>query len=124
MGDAYGEEDKKTCAPPPTPAPPVPPPADDLRGFLGKVTTAASSLDFKGVLPWERRLEELMARVGGVGGSDDMRNYFLQVFANAHLNQMYNTNSKAHALDAVRLIECRIYLLSNMQRFLDQAACT
>ena len=100
--------------------PPVPVAAvDDLKEVYRKVTEAASSLDFKGILKWEGRLEELVERIGRADQEDANRDCLLQIFAKV-LSQTYNTNSKAHALDAVRLIERRIELLGKMQRFRDQ----
>jgi len=95
---------KKTCAPP------VP-----LQDVAANVQTAYAAEDWRGVLKWEGRVEELM-----VGQSDVTCSGILSDFAEAHLAGFRATGSKDNARSFVALVERQIPLLGKLQRFWDQ----
>jgi len=95
---------KKTCAPP------VP-----LQDVAAKLNAAGAAGDWRGVVKWEGRMEELMALQ-----SDDDCSGILLNFSNAHLSGVQATGRKDHARSFVGLAERRIPLLSKLQRFRDQ----
>jgi len=95
---------KTTCAPP---AP--------LQDVGAKIDAAQTARDWRGVLQWEGRMEELMAHQ-----SDDGCSETLLVFSNAHQMGWQTTGSGDHARSFVGLVERRIPLLGKLQRFLDQ----
>jgi len=80
-----------------------------------RVAAAAEGEDWRRVLKWEGRLEQLL-----VGRSDADRNGTLFNFKRAHAVAWGATGSTDHALAAVRLQDRRIELLGNMERFRDQ----
>ena len=98
---------KTTCAPP------VP-----LQDVAAKIDTAQATADWRGVLQWEGRMEELMAL-----SSDDTCSSVLRAFSNAHQMIWQATGSKDHARSFVGLEERRIPLLGKLQRFRDQGEC-
>jgi len=95
---------KKKCAPP------VP-----LQDVSAKLDAAEATRDWRGVLKWKGRMEELMARQ-----SDDFCSGILEAFSNAHQTGWQATGSKDHARSCVGLEERRIPLLGKLQRFRDQ----
>jgi hypothetical protein len=95
---------KKTCAPP------VP-----LQDVAEKVREAEAAGDWRGVLQWEGRMEELMAL-----RSDDYCWRILIVFSNAHRMGFHATDSDDHARSYVGLKERQIPLLGKLQLFRDQ----
>ena len=95
---------KKKCAPP------VP-----LQDVAAHLDAARSADDWRGVLKWEGRMEELMA-----SPSDDDCSEILWVFSDAHHIGWTATRSKDHARSYVALVERRIPLLGKLQRFRDQ----
>ena len=95
---------KKTCAPP------VP-----LQDVAAEINAAHASGDWRRVLKWEGRMEELMSRQ-----SDDFCSLTLTVFSEAHLSGHAATDIKDHLLSFVGLVERRIPLLGKLQRFRDQ----
>jgi len=101
---------KKKCAPP------VP-----LQDVAAKLDAALAAEDWRGVLKWEGRMEELMARQ-----SDDVCSETLSLFSQAHRLGMQATSSKDHMCSCVGLEERRIPILGKLQRFWDQgeAMCT
>ena len=80
-----------------------------------RVKAAVEGEDWRGVLKWEGRLEQLLA-----GRSDPAQNSALFIFKWAHSVGMNSTGSTDHGLAAVRLQDRRIEILGNMERFRDQ----
>jgi len=91
-------------------APPVP-----LQDVPAKINAANTAGDWRGVLQWEGRMEELMAHM-----SDDACSGILNVFSYAHHTGFQATGSKDHAHSCVGLMERRIPLLGKLQLFRDQ----
>jgi len=80
-----------------------------------RVDDAGEGKDWRGMLKWEGRLEQLLE-----GRSDDARVAILYNFKWAHAVAWHATGSTDHALAVVRLKDRRIELLGNMERFRDQ----
>jgi len=95
---------KKTCAPP------VP-----LQDVAAKINAAQTAGDWREVLKWEGRMEELMAH-----RPDDFCLGILSVFANAHRMGFAATSSKDNAHSLAGLEERQIPLLGKLLRFRDQ----
>jgi len=95
---------KTTCSPP------VP-----LQDVTVKMNEAGAAEDWRGILQWEGRMEELMAHQ-----SDDDCSEILRAFSNGHRRGFYATGGKDHARSYVGLVERRIPLLGKVQRFRDQ----
>jgi hypothetical protein len=118
---------KKTCEPP------VP-----LSDVFDKLMAAQAARDWRGVLKWEGRMEELMEGRGLMASDlEDARcDYILWVFSKAHGHEKDNflrekeisTASRDHALSIIRLQKRRVELLGkpSVERFRDQgeALCT
>jgi hypothetical protein len=86
-----------------------------LQDVAAKINEAQAILDWRGVLKWEGRMEELMAP-----RSDDHCSWILWVFSDAHRMGWQATRIKDHAHSCVGLEERRIPLLGKLQRFRDQ----
>jgi hypothetical protein len=86
-----------------------------LKDVTAQILAARATQDWREILKWEGRMEELMAHQ-----SDDNCLGFLSAFCNAHLSEWNATGSKDHARSSVRLMERRIPLLGKLQRFRDQ----
>jgi len=84
-------------------APPVP-----LQDVAVKLDEARAADDWRGVLKWEGRMEELMAHQ-----SDDFCSGILSVFSDVHQLGWQATGSDDHALSCVGLVERRIPLLAS-----------
>ena len=97
---------RRTCQPPL--------PLDEVKLNLKEAHDAS---DWRGVLKLEGRVDELLE-----GRGDAVCNYFLEVFARAHVMGRNATRSRTHALSVIRLEERRIELLGKMERFRDQAS--
>jgi hypothetical protein len=95
---------KKTCKPPLS-----------LSDVLVKVSDAVVAKDWRGLLKFEGRMEEMMALI-----SDASREKVLAAFSWAHQEGRRATGRNDHRLAIVSLEERRIPLLGNLQRFLDQ----
>jgi len=95
------QEDKKTCV--------------TLEQVRKKFDAAVEGDDWRGVIKWEGRLEQLLE-----GRSDEARDSILYNFIWAHAAGTDATGSTDHALAAVRLQDRCIELLGNMERFRDQ----
>ena len=95
---------KKKCAPPVL-----------LQDVAAKLDAAKAAGDWRGVLQWEGRMEELMALQ-----SDDYCSEILEVFSVAHWMGFTATGSDDHARSYVGLVERRIPLVGKLQRFRDQ----
>jgi len=102
--NAHWKRHKKDCAPP------VP-----LQDVPAKVNAAHAAGDWRGVLKWEGRMEELMAHQ-----SDDASSTILSVFSSAHQLGFEAIGSKDHARCFTGLVERRVPLLGKLQRFWDQ----
>jgi hypothetical protein len=88
-----------------------------LKEVCEKVTAADGRGDWREVLKWEGRMEELLERQ-----SDAVRRTILEIFVNAHLRGYNATVSEDNSLAIVRLEKRRIEVLGRMQRFRDQGA--
>ena len=99
---------KKTCAPP------LP-----MQDVAAKIQAALAAGDWRRVLQWEGRMEELVARQ-----SDDVCSDILSAFSRAHRMGYLATKDYARCEDHVRsyvgLVERRIPLLGKLQRFRHQ----
>ena len=95
---------KKTCAPP------VP-----LQDVAAKINAAHATGDWRGVLKWEGRMDELVAH-----RSDGTCSGILTVFSGAHHTGFITTGSADHARSYLGLVERCIPLLGKLQRFRDQ----
>ena len=113
---------KKTCTPP-VPgievngcAPPL-----SLSDVADKVNALGAARDWRGMLKFEGRMEEMIAHQAG-----STCVAMLVAFSWAHQEGLKATGSKDHARSIVRLEERRIPLLGNLERFRDQgeAMCT
>jgi len=105
--NAAWKKHKKTCAPP-LPA----------KIVWQKINAADSASDWREVLKWEGRMEELM-----LGQSAALQESILESFSRAHEGGLAATARDDHRVSVVRLFEQRIELLGNMERFRDQGAC-
>jgi hypothetical protein len=92
-----------------------------LQDVAAKLDAAVAGGDWRGVLKWEGRMEELMAL-----RSDDDGWGILEAFSNAHSSGFAATDSEDHARSYVGLVERQIPLFGKLQRFRDQgeAMCT
>ncbi|KAJ1483782.1 hypothetical protein T484DRAFT_1949274 [Baffinella frigidus] len=95
---------KETCAPP------LP-----LKDVLEKVEAATATGDWRGVLKWEGRMDEMME-----GRSDAICNSILGRFSKAHGSVSLTTASPENVRRFGVIEERRIKLLGKMQRFRDQ----
>ena len=90
-----------------------------LEEVRKRVAAAAEGDDWRGLLKWEERMDQLLE-----GRSDAARHNVLDNFnwahGSAHAVAWDATGSTDHALAVVRLQERRIELLGNMERFRDQ----
>jgi len=125
---------KKTCEPP------LPPShrgaADGTRPGAGaagrervglaevweKIGAASEAHDWRGVLKWEGRMEELLGNVP----DDTSYDYVLQAFVWAHIGGLSSTGSKDHVLSVIGMEERRVKILGKLERFRDQGGslCT
>ena len=80
---------KKKCAPP------VP-----LEDVAMNINAAAATRDWRGILQWEGRMEELVAS----SQSDDFCSVILSAFSDAYQAGSYETGSKDYALSCVGLL--------------------
>ena len=86
-----------------------------LQDILAKINEAQTAGDWRGVLQWEGRIEELMAL-----RSDEACSGIIKAFSGAHHMGFLATKSKDHARSFVGLEERRIPFLGKLQRFWDQ----
>jgi hypothetical protein len=86
-----------------------------LADVVEKVNAANLREDWREVLRWEGRMEEMMKN-----SEDAACSNILLVFANAHRKVFESTGSKDHSLSIVRLETRRGEVLGKMQRFRDQ----
>ena len=92
-----------------------------LNDVFEKVNAAGSVDDWREVLKWEGRMEEMMENQG-----DLSCNSVLEGFSRSHTLGLNSTGNAEHALSVVRLETRRVEVLGKMQRFRDQgkALCT
>jgi len=86
-----------------------------LDDVVEKVKAASRRQDWREVLKWEGRMEEMMEQTPDAGC-----NAILEIFSAAHEAASNSTGSKDNSLSIVRLETRRIELLGRMQRFRDQ----
>ena len=82
---------------------------------LGKVNTGRAARDWREVLKWEGRMEQMMEHQDGASC-----NSILEVFFDAHRMGSESTGNRDHLLAMVRLQTRRGEVLCKMQRFRDQ----
>jgi len=99
--NAAWKKHKKTCV--------------TLQEVAKRVKLASGGTDWRGVIKWEGRMEELLE-----GQCDAACAEGLNHFKRAHTAGMTSTGSKDHALAAARLQDRRIELLGKMELFRDQ----
>jgi hypothetical protein len=102
--NAAWKRHKKTCAPPLS--------TEDVRA---RVDAACDAGDWREVLKWEGRIDELMQ-----GQPDATCEVILRRFQNAHALGTKSTGSPHHSLPSIRLAEQLVDLLGKRQRFRDQ----
>ena len=108
--NAGWKKHKKTCTPPPL----------HVLNVLDLVAAAHESNDWRGVLEWEGRLEELMGCYGGTG---EWKISVLYTFITAYMDGLsatLSTDSTGYGPSAVRLMEKRIELFGDLERLRDQ----
>jgi tetratricopeptide (TPR) repeat protein len=86
-----------------------------LQDVAAKLDAAKAAGDWREVLKWEGRMEELME-----GKPDEYCSGILSVFSFAHQKELQATGRTDHARSFVALVERRIPLLGKLQRFRDQ----
>jgi hypothetical protein len=86
-----------------------------LQDVAVKFEAALATRDWRGVLKWEGRMDELMAL-----HSDDDCSGILGAFSYAHQMGWQATGSEYHARSFAGLLERHISLLGKLQRFRDQ----
>jgi hypothetical protein len=87
-----------------------------IGDVAAKIQTARSAGDWKGMLKWEGRMEELMA----VAVSDRDYSLVLLWFKNAHLLVFQANGQEHHGRSCAGLMERRIPILGKLQLFWDQ----
>ena len=97
---------KTTCAPPVT-----------LQDVAAEIIAAQATGDWRGVLKWEGRMEELVARKSTLPCAR-----ILMAFATAYRMGFRATGSEDRACSYVGLAERLLPLLDKLQRFRDQGA--
>jgi len=86
-----------------------------LDDVFEKVNAANLRKDWREVLKWERRMEEMMENQ-----ADAACNAILATYVDAHTGAFNSTGSKDDSLSIVRLETRRVELLGKMQLFRDQ----
>ena len=86
-----------------------------LDDAVDRVHAAILLEDWRGVIKWEGRLEEMME-----DQPDAVCSAILVVFSNAHRRALNSSESKDSALSVVRLESRNVEVLGKMQRFRDQ----
>jgi hypothetical protein len=110
--NAAWKQHRKTCAPPLS-----------LDDVWEKMRAAGASDDWREVLKWEGRMEELMAGQSDhyrSHWSDERCNAILLQFEIAHSSLRRSTGSTDHTFSLITLEGRRVELLGKMQRFRDQ----
>jgi len=92
----------------------APVPSVDAVGF--KVMEAVRACDWRGVISWEGRMEELLESRPDPSTQETL----LAIFSEAHKKLCFETGSNEHADRVIRLTARREVLLSKLQRFRDQ----
>ena len=97
---------KKGCEPPVA-----------LIEVVHKVNAAHDAKDWRGVIKWEGRMDEMLAHQP----EDKMREHILDRFSNAYKKlQFSGTGSNGQLLSTIKLEDRRIQVLGDLQRFRDQ----
>jgi hypothetical protein len=86
-----------------------------LEDAVGRVNAATLREDWREVLKWEGRMEEMMENQPDAGC-----NAILEVFCDAHRVGVNVTGSKDNMLSIIRLEKRHAEVLGKMQRFRDQ----
>jgi len=86
-----------------------------LDDVVERVNAAHIREDWRAVLKWEGRMEEMMEN-----RTDTGCNTILEVFVDAHGRAFRSTGSKEDSLSVIRLETRRVEALGKMQRFRDQ----
>ena len=86
-----------------------------LNDVFVKVAAAGLVEDWREVLKWEGRMEEMMENQTDAGCDA-----ILVVFSDAHKRAFESAGSKDNLLSVVRLEKRRVEVLGKMQRFRDQ----
>ena len=86
-----------------------------LEDLVERVNAANLRRDWRGVLKWEGRMEDMMKNQ-----PDASCNAILQVFSDAHMWARASTGNDEHSLSIVRLETRSVEVLGKMQRFRDQ----
>ena len=86
-----------------------------LDDVIARFKAAKVRKDWREVLKWEGRMEEMMERQTDAGCSA-----ILAVFADAHREELSSKGGTDHAHSLVRLETRRVEVLGKMQRFRDQ----
>jgi hypothetical protein len=86
-----------------------------LQEVVKRVAAAVEGEDWRELLKWEGRLEQLLE-----GRSNAARDNIFDSFRWAHSVGLDSTSSTHHALAVARLQDRRIEFLGNMERFRDQ----
>jgi len=94
--------------------------ADALHAVMEKVLAADGADDWRGMLKWEGRVEELMEGIQGEQLPPAMRDFILSTLVVAHSQGLASTGSRDHAISIIGLQQRRVELLGTMQRFRDQ----
>ena len=88
-------------------------PLDDV---FANVKTANNARDWKGILMWEGRIEELLA----ARQTDGVHAMIILMFSTAHKAGFHATGWQSHAISFVGLEQRRIPLLGKLELFRDQ----
>jgi hypothetical protein len=92
-----------------------------VEKVLERVTDANIRLDWREVLKWEGRMEEMIESMMEDQPDDDVyRDMILAVYVEAHTRANNSTGNADHGLSIVRLQTRRVEVLGKMQRFRDQ----
>ena len=86
-----------------------------LDDVIEKVDAADLREDWREMLKWEGRMEEMMETTANVACSN-----MIGAFASAHSRGVNSTGSNDNSLSIVRLETRRLEVLGRMQRFRDQ----
>jgi hypothetical protein len=94
-----------------------------LNDVLNKVKTASVTQDWREVLKWAGRMEELLEGHADAGCD---QSHILHAFSRAHMIGRNETGLAKHALEVVKIETRRAELLGKIERFRDQgeALCT
>ena len=98
---------KKKCAP-----------ALPLKTFFEEMRAPGAFHDWRGILKWEGRLQELLQFGQEIGGDSIQVLWF---FSHAHMMATKSTGIRHHALSSISIEERCVKILGTRERFRDQA---